>query len=163
MVEVVLHLGSNVGDRELFLDQAIDIIKNDFGQILSQSSLYESEAWGKEDQQDFLNIAIVITTLLKPKDLLLKIKEVERYLGRVKKEHWGPRNIDIDILFYGQEVIDIPGLKIPHVELQNRNFVLIPLLEIIGDKIHPVLKLSVEEMYLNSIDQKEVWIYNENQ
>ena len=163
MVEVVLHLGSNVGDRELFLNQAIDIIENDLGLILSRSSLYESEAWGKEDQQDFLNIAIVITTLLKPKDLLLKIKEVERNLGRVKKEHWGPRNIDVDIIFYGQEVIDVPGLKIPHVELQNRNFVLIPLLEIVGDKIHPVLKLSVEELYLNSMDHKEVWTYNENQ
>jgi len=157
--KVILHLGSNVGDRELLLNQGLDLISENIGTILSSSAFYETEPWGVKDQQDFLNLAINVETTLNPLDLLTEAKAIEQIVGRTKKEHWGPRRLDIDIIFYGQKCFIEDHLIIPHKEVQNRNFVLIPVMEIAGDWIHPELNKTVEELYLNSSDTCEVWIF----
>ena len=159
MEKVILHLGSNVGDRELLLNQGLDLISENIGTILSSSAFYETEPWGVKDQQDFLNLAINVETTLNPLDLLTEAKAIEQIVGRTKKEHWGPRRLDIDIIFYGQKCFIEDHLIIPHKEVQNRNFVLIPVMEIAGDWIHPELNKTVEELYLNSSDTCEVWIF----
>ena len=144
---VYLLLGSNLGNREEILSQAIALIQENIGVIISQSKYYETPAWGKTDQPDFLNIALEISTNLEPLIVLEKTQTIEQQLGRVRIEKWGARLIDIDIIFYGQEIIDIPNhLHIPHPLMQERLFVLEPMAEIAPNFIHPVLGKSVAEL-----------------
>ncbi|PWK26299.1 2-amino-4-hydroxy-6-hydroxymethyldihydropteridine diphosphokinase [Arcicella aurantiaca] len=144
---VYLLLGSNLGNREEILNQAITAIQENVGVIISQSKYYETPAWGKTDQPDFLNIALEIATNLMPLVVLEKTQAIEQQLGRVRIEKWGARLIDIDIIFYGQEIINISEhLNIPHPLMQERLFVLEPIAEIAPDFIHPVLKKSVSEL-----------------
>ena len=153
---IYLHTGSNQGDRKEFLSKANTAIQEQIGFITKQSSLYETAAWGNTDQPDFLNQALAIETLLSPVDLIEKVLEIEIQLGRVRTQKWGTRIIDIDVLFYEDQVIETPKLSVPHPFLQERNFVLIPLMEIAPYFEHPVLKLSIEELYLQSKDLLEV-------
>lgn len=155
-----MHLGSNMGNRESYLNMAIKKIKIHVGMVLIQSSVYESTAWGKEDQADFLNLALSVQTSLSPQELLHKVKGIEEDIGRFKTVHWGPREVDIDIIFYEDDCVDEPGLIIPHSELPNRNFVLIPLMEIASDKVDPSSGMTIEELYMASEDVGEVWFYN---
>ena len=141
---VYLLLGSNLGNREEILTKALKLIDEKVGVIISQSKNYKTKAWGKTDQPDFLNIAIKITTNLVPMEILGKIQAIEEQLGRVRIEKWGARLIDIDIIFYEQEIIDIPNhLHIPHPLVQERLFALEPLSEIAPNFIHPVLRKTV--------------------
>ena len=156
MHEVFLLLGSNLGDRQLFMKQAIDHIETAIAPVLKKSSVYETQSWGKTDAPDYLNQVILLKTAFNPNDVLEKILNIENKLGRHREEKWGSRTIDIDILFYDQQIINEPELIIPHPELQNRRFTLEPLAEIAGDKVHPVLKKNILQLKFELIDKLNV-------
>lgn len=145
---VYLLLGSNLGNRKEILDKAIEMLSQKIGVIISQSKDYETKPWGVTDQPDFLNLAISVYTTLKPLEILEQTQAIENQLGRVRKEKWGARLIDIDMMFYGNEIIDEPNLKVPHPLMQERDFALIPLAEIAPDFVHPVLRKTVLEILL---------------
>ena len=146
MTEVILHLGTNVGFKEINLELARIMISNHIGPLQRLSSIYETEAWGGVEQESFLNQAVSVTSLLSVREVLSSIQLIEAKMGRQREQHWGPRIIDIDILFYGDDIVDIPDLKIPHRELSKRNFVLQPLLELCPDKVHPELGKSIRQL-----------------
>lgn len=152
MVNVFLLLGGNLGDRFAYLSKAIDQIGQQIGTVAQQSSVYETQAWGKTDEADYLNQVIRVQTGLSPQTVLERILQIELNLGRKRMEKWGARTIDIDILFYADMIISQPGLIIPHPELQNRRFTLEPLAEIAPDMIHPVLKISMLSLKNNLTD-----------
>ena len=143
---VYLLLGSNLGNRKEILDNAIKLLSQEIGVITSQSKDYETTPWGVTNQPYFLNLAVSIQTRLEPLQILEITQNIENQLGRVRKEKWGARLIDIDILFYGNEIIDEPNLKIPHPLLQERDFALSPLAEIAPDFVHPVLGETISEL-----------------
>jgi len=149
-----LGLGSNLGDREQFITHALEILKkNPEITIIKTSSIIETEPYGKTAQPQFLNCAVEISTSLKPSELLKICLETENILGRRRKEKWGARKIDLDILFYGDEIINSKDLKIPHPDLQNRAFVLQSLVEICPNYVHPILKKDMNTLFeeLNKI------------
>lgn len=156
-----LLLGSNLGDREAVLRQAIQHISEQIGFIDAQSSVYETEPWGNTNQPGFLNLALKISTGLSAIQMLEKALSIEEQLGRVRLERWGSRIIDIDIIFYNADVIRIEDrLRIPHPEMQNRKFVLEPLCEIAPEFIHPVLNRSIKELFESLTDKSAVKRYN---
>lgn len=154
--EVYLHLGSNKNEPLKQILAAYAKIEEQIGQIAKFSQFYKTAAWGKEDQEDFINTAIFIKTSLEAKELLSAVLKIETELGRERQEKWGPRIIDIDILFFNQDIIQNSNLVIPHPRMTERNFVLIPLMEIAADYVHPQLNINVEDLYLNSRDDKHV-------
>jgi len=143
MTGVYLLLGSNLGDRQLFLKKAIRLISKNIAPVLLRSAVYQTQSWGKADAPDYLNQVISLQTDLPAQTILKKILAIELQLGRLREEKWGSRTIDIDILFYGDAIINETGLHIPHPELHNRRFTLEPLAEIAPDLIHPVLKNNI--------------------
>lgn len=154
MHRIFLGLGSNIGDRTNYISDAVSEIKiNKAIKFVKSSSLYETEPWGVEKQNLFLNIVIEIYTSLTPGELLKFIKETETKLGRTARKKWTEREIDIDILFYDDLIIKKKGLSIPHPEIYNRNFVLIPMNEIAPDFVHPVLKKNINYLTVNSGDR----------
>ena len=156
MNRAYLLIGGNLGDRKQNLQKARELIALHGGDITNASSIYETAAWGKTDQPSFLNQALEIHTSLNAKQLILHILKVEKMLGRIRKEKYGPRIIDIDILLFNNEKHDHPFLKIPHPEMQNRRFALIPLAEIAAEVIHPVFKKSITQLLKECPDQLEV-------
>ncbi len=146
MMKTYLLLGSNENDRFRNLKKACELIELRCGKVLSQSALYETEAWGLKEQNAFINQAVLIETSLAPKELLLQLKATEKEIGRVETVKWGPRVIDIDILFYGNEVVDMEELKVPHPFLHERRFTLAPLNEIAAEFVHPLLQKTVNEL-----------------
>ena len=143
MFNVFLLLGSNLGRRELSLQKAIAYIGQEVGSVVKQSSVYETQAWGKTDQPDYLNQVIIVKTNLTPREVLKSILQIELNMGRERKEKWGERIIDIDILFYEDMIVNEADLVIPHPELQNRRFTLAPLAQIAPDWVHPVLNKTM--------------------
>ena len=143
---VYLLLGSNLGNRKEILDKAINLLSQKVGVVILQSKDYETAPWGITNQPDFLNLAVSIQTRLEPLQILEITQSIENQLGRVRKEKWGARLIDIDILFYGNEIIDEPNLKIPHPLLQERDFALTPLVEIAPNFVHPVFGKTILEL-----------------
>ena len=156
MNEVYLLLGSNEGKPGENLLRARAAIAQQCGVIELQSSLYETEAWGIKEQAAFLNQALMIKTDLKPTDLLLSLKDTEKQLGRVETTKWGPRVIDIDILFFGAEIVNLPDLKIPHPYIQERRFTLAPMAEIAPDFVHPLLAKTICELLRECKDNSTV-------
>lgn len=148
MISVFLLLGSNIGQRAFFLESAIVEIDKRVGPIIKRSTVYETPAWGKTDEPDYLNQVLQVETLLKPQAVLQTILAIEKELGRERKEKWGSRTIDIDILFYGDEVINEPNLIVPHPQLHKRKFTLEPMAQIAPGFIHPVLNKSIAELNL---------------
>ncbi len=143
---VYLSLGSNLGDREKYLREAISRLR-DMGVIRQISAFYETQpVQVKTEQPWFLNCALAIETGLRPLEFLNRMLGVERSMGRVRTEPKGPRTIDIDILFFGNDVLDTPELTVPHPAMHQRRFVLEPLAEIAPDVIHPVLKRTVRDL-----------------
>jgi 2-amino-4-hydroxy-6-hydroxymethyldihydropteridine diphosphokinase len=153
---VYLLIGSNMGDRRKHLSDALWAIETRAGVIRGRSSIYETAAWGRMNQSPFYNQAIRITTFLDPHALLQQLQLIEQSMGREKAEKWGERIIDIDILFYGEQVLDTAELTIPHPELQNRKFALIPMAEIADDLIHPKLFQTIHELLKNCDDSLAV-------
>ncbi len=145
-VKVYLGIGSNIGDRKRNCLEAVEALKEAGVSIRRVSSLYETEPWGYEKQPRFLNMAVEGETELSPLSLLKKIKEIEQNLGRQESFRWGPREVDIDILFYNSLVVNEPELKIPHPYIHKREFVLKPLKEIAPELVHPVLGETITEL-----------------
>jgi 2-amino-4-hydroxy-6-hydroxymethyldihydropteridine diphosphokinase len=142
---VYLALGTNLGDRLANLKQAISALTPQL-EVKAKSQVYETPPWGFEDQPKFLNQVIKANTYLDPEPLLKHLKRLEVALGRKESFPNGPRLIDLDILFYDDLVMDKPSIVIPHPRLQERGFVLLPLMEIAPNLVHPVNKKSVREM-----------------
>ncbi|MFN3322345.1 MAG: 2-amino-4-hydroxy-6-hydroxymethyldihydropteridine diphosphokinase [Bryobacteraceae bacterium] len=143
---IYLSLGSNVGDREQNLQDAIDRLAGAGIRILRCSSVYETEPQDLADQPWFLNVVIEAETELMPMQLLSKIVAIEKEMGRTRKVAKGPRPIDIDVLFFGRFVIDTPQLCVPHPRLDQRRFVLAPMAELAPDFRHPVMRKSMREL-----------------
>ena len=156
MKGVYLLLGSNLGNSRETLRKAIDQIEVAIGNIISLSSVYKTKAWGIEDQPDFLNQVVKVVSDSTAEKMLQIINEIEEKLGRVRHIKWQSRIIDIDILYYGDEIINSDKLVIPHPENQNRNFVLAPMAEIAPDLVHPVLLLTQRELLENCTDTLDV-------
>jgi 2-amino-4-hydroxy-6-hydroxymethyldihydropteridine diphosphokinase len=142
---VYIALGTNLGDRLANLHAAIRSLPPEI-KVLAESHVYETPPWGYEEQPTFLNMVVKAETELGPEALLRYLKQLEVELGREQNFHWGPRLIDLDILFYDDLVIDTPPLVIPHPRLQERAFVLVPLADAAPDLIHPVLQKSVSQL-----------------
>lgn len=155
-----LLTGGNLGDRVANLRKALERVNEQCGPVVAASSVYETEAWGKDDQPLFLNQALRIETLLTPRQLLRKVLKIEKLLGRVREEKYGPRVIDIDLLLFNQEVHRYPLLKLPHPELANRRFALTPLAEIGAEVMHPVLKKTIKDLLWECKDGLEVKKYS---
>ncbi|HEU5290817.1 MAG TPA: 2-amino-4-hydroxy-6-hydroxymethyldihydropteridine diphosphokinase [Cyclobacteriaceae bacterium] len=145
-IPIFILLGSNLSDRQGNLDRARHEISRLIGKIITTSSTYKTAAWGNTRQPDFYNQIIEIHASHDPQKLLEATQLIEEQMGRTREEKWGPRIIDIDILFYGNSVISSEPLTIPHPEIANRKFTLLPLAEIAPDFIHPILKKTVLQM-----------------
>jgi 2-amino-4-hydroxy-6-hydroxymethyldihydropteridine diphosphokinase len=158
METAYLLLGSNLGDRAANLNLAVRRLSAVMP-LISQSSIFSTKPWGKTDQPDFLNQAAAFQSGFPAIKLLSEILTIEIDMGRARQEHWGPRLIDIDILLFGSAVIEHPRLKVPHPELVNRKFALLPLAEIAGDVIHPLTKLTIQEQLKICTDPLEVLLW----
>lgn len=141
-----LSIGSNMGDKEKNIRDAIELLEEDETHVIAQADLIETEPVGYTEQDDFLNTAVAIRTLRSPDELLELIASIEEKLGRERVIHWGPRTIDLDIILYGQEIVRTEKLLIPHIEMAKRMFVLEPLAQIAPYAMHPVLKKTVLEL-----------------
>lgn len=162
-MRVFLGLGSNVGDRLKFIELAIERIGAIEGvELTKKASVYETEPWGVQDQGFFLNSAVEIETSLTAEELHKEIKTIEQDLGRENRGKWEQREIDIDLLFYGDEIIDTDTLKIPHNRIEDRRFVLVPLAELDAEFVHPVLKKNIAELLSETSDNLEVSKLTEN-
>lgn len=153
MNRTYLLIGGNVGDRHQNLQRARQLIEARAGKLLNQSAIYETEAWGKEDQPAFLNQVLHVETALEPQALLQAILQAELEMGRQRNQRYGPRTIDIDILLFNDLTLETPELTIPHPQLPQRRFALMPLAEIAATEIHPVLKKSIDELLLDCPDK----------
>lgn len=156
-----LCLGGNIGDREAFLAEAQRRIAQQAGTVKQVSSVYETEAWGVSGQQPYLNCCLSIETALSPEDLLRVLLEIEQELGRTRdsRKTYEPRTIDIDILLYDALVLEQEHLIVPHPRLHLRKFVLIPLSEIAGAYLHPVLNKTIFNLLEECRDMSEVILY----
>ena len=147
MNETVLSIGGNLGNRLENIRQAIGYIEERIGTIKQRSSVYESEPWGFEAEHRFLNAVVVVETALSPEAVLQEAQEIENVMGRIRNGNgYSSRTMDIDILFFNDDVIDTTTLTVPHPRLHERRFVLVPLVEIMPDRVHPVLGKSVGEL-----------------
>ena len=153
MSKVYLSIGSNKGNRSVLINKAIDEIEKKVGIIISRSSIYQSKSWGF-DSNDFYNLCLLIDTDITPKSLLINLKKIEKSMGREDIDgSYSDRFIDIDILFYDNITTDSEDLKIPHPKIEIRKFVLVPMLEIADDYVHPILNKTIKELYNDCSDQ----------
>ena len=159
MIEVYLLLGTNLGQKLDNLQLAKMQLETKGVRIKAESGIYETAAWGKTDQATFLNQVIQVETELSPGVLLSEIHLVEQEMGRVRLEKWGERLIDVDILYYGNHIIQEKDLVVPHPEIQNRRFTLVPLVDLQPDLVHPVLKVSQSNLLAVCEDPLDVQPY----
>ena len=136
-MKTIIAIGSNMGEREEYIRQAIDMMEEKAGHILAVSDTIETKPYGVTDQADFLNLAVSMETELTPRQLLEVLHGIEADLDRVRLIRWGPRTIDLDIIFYGDRIIDEEDLHIPHIDFYHREFVLGPICQIEPDLIDP--------------------------
>jgi 2-amino-4-hydroxy-6-hydroxymethyldihydropteridine diphosphokinase len=158
---IYLLLGSNLGERMVWLEKAQALIEQELGPIRAASSLYETAAWGMENQAPFLNQVVAIDSTLTPEALLTKCLSIENTLGRERLQKWGPRTLDLDILYYDELVLDSPGLRLPHPQLHLRRFTLIPLCELAPHGIHPLLKKTNLQLLEECPDRLQVKLWSE--
>ncbi len=153
---VFLLLGTNLGDRNNNLDSALNAIASTVGAIKNKSSVYETAAWGKTNQPSFYNMAIEVESPLNPHDILDALIKIEAEMGRQRAEKWGERIIDIDMLFYGNQIINTHSLTIPHPQIPYRRFTLIPVNEIAPEFIHPELHKKIYQLLTECADNLDV-------
>lgn len=159
---VFLGLGGNLGDRIKNLNSVISDIHQDCGEIIKQSSIYETEAWGSTSQKKYLNMVVKLNTRLSPQELIKKTGAIEQKLGRKRNnDQNSDRSIDIDILFFNNDILSFNDLQIPHPRLHLRKFVLIPLAEIESKLIHPLLKKNITDLLNSCSDTLRVTLLNE--
>ena len=158
-VKTYLLLGTNMGDRLALLRQAHGEITREIGTMLRVSSVYETGAWGDRNQPSYLNQVVMAVTRLQPPQLLAKIHAIEKRMGRTRVKKWESRPIDIDILYYGDQIINEPELQVPHPLLPTRRFALVPLQEIAPLHIHPICKQTTTELLSQTADQLSVRLY----
>lgn len=151
-----LLIGGNVGDRAANLQTALRRIAENCGTITSTSSLYETAAWGNTDQPSFYNQAVVVTTPLSPEGLMDQLLDIELEMGRIRTQKYGPRTIDLDILMIDDLVLNTEKLTIPHPQMQNRRFALLPLAEVAPALTHPLFDQSIEDLLQNCTDTLDV-------
>jgi 2-amino-4-hydroxy-6-hydroxymethyldihydropteridine diphosphokinase len=146
MNKVYLLTGGNLGHPMALLDAAKAAVAQHCGEVVTASSLYRTAAWGLHDQPDFLNQVLHVLTPLPPLELLRQLQQIEERAGRLRREKYGPRLLDIDILFFNDAIINTARLQVPHPQMGNRRFVLVPLAEIAPEMVHPITKLTVVQM-----------------
>jgi 2-amino-4-hydroxy-6-hydroxymethyldihydropteridine diphosphokinase len=156
MNKAYLLTGGNMGDRKNNLATARELLSQHCGNIIIASALYETAAWGNTDQPAFLNQALEIETSLNARQLIRRILKLEKTMGRIREEKYGPRIIDIDILLFNNEKHNYHFLKLPHPEMQNRRFALLPLAEIAPEIVHPVLNKTISQLLKDCPDKLEV-------
>jgi 2-amino-4-hydroxy-6-hydroxymethyldihydropteridine diphosphokinase len=154
--KVVILLGSNVGYRKSRLCKAIKAIESEIGVIYLKSKVYVTKAWGNQNQNDFFNQVIEVKSNFNAPLILQKLLNIEVKMGRIRTEKWAARTIDLDILFYNNEIIKSDSLIIPHPQLHLRRFTLVPLVEILPNRIHPQLQLTCSQLLSNCLDTLEV-------
>ena len=159
MNTVYIQLGSNIGERESFITKSMHKVEADIGKIITASSIFETTAWGNENQNNFLNSVIEIKTPFDAFTILQKSQEIENNLGRERSDKWGERTIDIDILFYNNKIINTKELTIPHPLIQKRKFVLVPLSEIAPSYKHPILRKNISTLLSECKDTQKVLDY----
>ena len=159
-----LCLGGNIGDREKALEMALLEISKTIGDITAKSKIYETEAWGVENQQAYLNQCVEVKTPFTSEDLMIELLHIEKELGRerIESETYEPRTIDLDVLFYNKDCINTPLLQIPHPRLHLRKFVLIPLNEIATEFLHPLLNKSTFNLLSECKDNSDVKLFKAN-
>ena len=150
--------GANLGEPVRQIRQAQDALQKSPGiKFLGASSFYRTQPVGPVEQPPFINAVVALECSVSPRELLALLLEIEQNMGRVRKERWGPRVIDLDLLFYGEEIIKEQGLEVPHPRLHERRFVLVPLAEIASGFVHPVIKKSVSEL-LAGLPEGDFWV-----
>ena len=151
------------GNKVNYIHQATSLIANSENiKLVRASTLYESEPWGEKNQPWFINVGLEIKTSLSPQEFLSRMQNIETQLGRVKDENakkWSDREIDIDIIFWGNEIINEQNLKVPHPYAHKRAFVLVPFLELIPDFVHPVIKKSLIDIHSELEEPEDVYLY----
>jgi 2-amino-4-hydroxy-6-hydroxymethyldihydropteridine diphosphokinase len=155
-MHVFLSLGGNLGNTQEIFERCYPMIENKVGPILEQSSLYRTAAWGLTEQADFINQVILLESDLRPEEILTEIQAIELALGRERKITWGPRTLDLDILFIDQQIIQKADLQVPHPHIQNRKFILIPMLEIAGTYEHPIFNKTIIQLLKETNDETAV-------
>lgn len=156
MNRVYIAFGSNIGDRHQAVEDALVMIENSGMKIIKQSNLYETEPYGYKDQPQFLNGAIDVETELSCREVLHTLLKIESDIGRVRKFKWGPRIIDLDIIFFNDEIYDEEDLKVPHPDMHNRDFVLGPIGDLCPNYVHPILNKSVSELLENLKNNRQI-------
>lgn len=156
MQQTIIQLGSNVGNRLQHLQVALTHIQQQVGNIVLQSSIYETEPWGNTQQNGFLNQIIEVHTSLKPQTVLKTLLQIEETMGRVRTIKYAPRIIDLDILFVHEQVLQTEQLQIPHPQIAFRRFVLVPLAECWPNLIHPVLQKNMQQLLASCTDEGNV-------
>jgi 2-amino-4-hydroxy-6-hydroxymethyldihydropteridine diphosphokinase len=147
MSKVLVGVGSNLGDREFLIRKAVEAMRDlPRTLVVRVSSLYDTDPVGEVDQPAFLNAVVWLETTLLPRELLWQLLLIEKRMGRVRSQRWGPRPIDLDLLFYDDETISEPDLTVPHPEAHRRGFVLLPLLELDPDFVHPSTGESIKKL-----------------
>jgi len=154
--QVFILTGSNLGDRAQQLQTAATLLSQQLGNPVKESAIYETAAWGNENQPSFLNQVIQFETAISGSELLNIVLTTEQQMGRVRTQKWTERSIDIDILLAGSSIINEPDLQVPHPYLHQRRFTLVPLNEIAPDMMHPLLKKSINTLLLECTDDLEV-------
>jgi 2-amino-4-hydroxy-6-hydroxymethyldihydropteridine diphosphokinase len=153
---IYLLLGSNLGDRRNVLVKARELVDEIVGEVVQSSKIYETEAWGITSQPSFFNQVIEIRSTLSPDELLATLHQIENKLGRVRREKWGERTLDIDILYYGDLILNEEQLVIPHPEIPTRRFTLVPLVEIAAEFLNPSLSKSNNQLLAECNDNLKV-------
>ena len=155
----IISSGSNLGNRLLHLKLALDYVKEKIGTLDLSSNVYQTAAWGKTDQPDFLNQVFGVYTDLNPNAIMDELLKIELLMGRKRVEKWGPRSIDLDLLYCGNKQIQNERLTLPHPEIANRRFILTPLCENYSTLLHPILRISQQKLLESCKDEGVVSIY----